>query len=608
MEIASKLPALTGNSDLVERSWQRCFEHGLVAGQPAHHDPVGAAELKRRREQNRMLMHLAAGELSLLRKSIAGTQAMVLLAGRDGTILDGCGDTGFVSRARRVSLQAGAVWDEAQEGTNAVGTALAEQQFVQVTGAEHFLADNRFLVCTAMPIFDPSGDLAGVLDISGEAQQPPAHCSLLIRSAVARIEHAWVSRKCVHDLLVGVHAHPSWLGTPHEGLLAFRDSRLVAANPAALQLLGLDTSGIERVHWDDIFREPPSYGERPLHLRAQNAILHASIQKPQVASISVSVPSSTGGNEISVRDEAVWDTQALVQLAKATRAIDASIPVLLQGETGTGKEVFVRALHRHSARANQPLVPVNCAAIPEGLLEAELFGYEEGAFTGARRKGSLGYIRRSEGGTLFLDEIGDMPMPLQARLLRVLQDREVTPLGGGHSVLVDFRLVAATHHDLGEAVRRGQFRADLYYRLRHMVLELRPLRERQNLAGILDAMFDGFGARLRGITLGSAARARLLRYSWPGNLREMSNLLRTLISLAEENSVIDVDSLPHDISAAHAPQAGSTLHDVTDATLRKAIEQHRGNVTAAARQLGLHRSTLYRRLFGSAAPHRRATD
>jgi transcriptional regulator of acetoin/glycerol metabolism len=257
-------------------------------------------------------------------------------------------------------------------------------------------------------------------------------------------------------------------------------------------------------------------------------------------------------------------------LTRAKRAFEAGIPILLQGETGTGKEVFLRALQRLSTRASEPFVPVNCAAIPEGLQEAEIFGYEEGAFTGARRQGNPGYIRRAEGGVLFLDEIGDMPLALQAQLLRVLQDGEVTPLGARRSIRVDFRLVAATHHDL-----------------RHMVFYLPPLRKRRNLGGILDAMLASLGGAARGVRLTTPARQKLLEHRWPGNLRELSNLLSALLAFAEDGSWIDAGSLPQDIMTSREadpepePEPPQKLSDITDELLR---------------QLGLHRSTLYRRL------------
>lgn len=295
-------------------------------------------------------------------------------------------------------------------------------------------------------------------------------------------------------------------------------------------------------------------------------------------------------------EDAVWDSETLALLSRAERAMRANIPILLQGETGTGKELFVRALHRRALPSGSPLVPVNCAAIPEGLLEAELFGYQEGAFTGARRGGNRGYIRQADGGTLFLDEIGDMPATLQSRMLRVLQDAEVIPLGGGRPVKVNFRLIAATHRDLKAGVENGTFRADLYYRLRHMVMSLSPLRERPNLPEILDALLDKLGATDRRISLSAEAHRCLLRHSWPGNLRELSNLLHTLVLLSEDNEVIGIDSLPPDVAANACAEGQQDLARITKAAIDRVIAQNRGNLSATARQLGIHRSTLYRRL------------
>jgi sigma-54 dependent transcriptional regulator, acetoin dehydrogenase operon transcriptional activator AcoR len=583
----------------IARSWQRCKELGLVRATRACMDLISESELKRRKDDHQTLLQLAANEFSILQRAITGADGIILLADPSGTILDGCGNSGFVERAQSVSLRSGATWSEMYEGTNAIGTALVERRLVQIVGDQHFLDNNRFLICTAIPVMSPAGKIGGVLDISGDVRYPPAHSSMLVQLASARIEHAWVSRHCAHDLLAAFHPHPNWLGTPHEGLLAFRDDILVGANPAALRLLGLDPLAIDRIRWSEVFRNQPTFGEVELYPRNQSGLFYGRIQRPQAVPVAIPAGVESLSSEILIRDGGVWDAETIQMLSKARRAFEASVPILLQGETGTGKEVLVRAIHRHSSRASAPLVPVNCAAIPEGLQEAELFGYEDGAFTGARRKGSPGYVRRADGGTLFLDEIGDMPLALQAQLLRVLQDGEVTPLGASRSVRVDFRLIAATHCDLQAAVAEGKFRADLYYRLRHMVLFLPPLRKRRNLAGILDAILSSLDADSRGIRLTPAARQRLLDYSWPGNLRELSNLLRTLVALAEDSSWIDVDSLPQDILAFTQTQQPAKLSDLTDELLRKTIDSHSGNMSAAARQLGLHRSTLYRRLSGS---------
>jgi len=585
----------------IARSWERCKDLGLFRTNSACLDLLPRRELKRRKDQHIYLLHQAANELSVLRRAITGADGVVLLTDPSGTILNQCGDNSFLGKAQKLSLRPGATWSEVSEGTNAIGTALVEQGLVQIAGDQHFLEDNRFLICTAKPVMSPTGQVAGILDISGDIRNPPVHASMLVQLATARIEHSWVSLHGAQDLLTAFHPHPNWLGTPHEGLLVFRDEILVAANPTALRLLGLGTQAINKVRWSEIFCNHSSYGQVELYPRNQTGVFYGSVRPPQTVSVALPGRAESKTSEITIRDEAIWDTELIQMLTKARRAFEADIPILLQGETGTGKEVFVRALQRLSTRASAPFVPVNCAAIPEGLQEAEMFGYEEGAFTGARRQGSPGYVRRAEGGTLFLDEIGDTPLALQVQLLRVLQDGEVTPLGGRHSVHVKFRLVVSTNRDLQAAVADGSFRADLYYRLRHMVFCLPPLRKRHNLAGILDAMLASLGGEARGVRLTSAARQKLLDHSWPGNLRELSNLLSALLALAEDGSWIDIDSLPQDILVPQEapPEQPQKLSDLTDQLLRKTIRENGGNVSAAARQLGLHRSTLYRHLSRS---------
>lgn len=588
---------------LIERSWKRCLDQGLSTNHPARQDPVDLSDLTMARDQNHTLLRLAMKELDVLEGLMAAAGGMVLLSNVEGVILDARGDCDFMGRARRVSLQPGAVWTETLEGTNAIGTALVERRVVQVRGDDHFLEDNHFLICTATPVMNPAGELAGVIDLSGDVRRPPAHCELLVRLAGAHIEHSWTRETEGHDLLVAFHPHPSWLGTPCEGVLAFRDGVLVGACQFALQFLGLAPEAISRAGWSDIFSASSSSRDSELRLRSTGAKVHARVERP-----APQWPAKTGSPEpagLTLMEDAVWDATTLAQLTRAERAVHANIPILLQGETGTGKEIFVQTLVHRAMPHGSPLVTVNCAAIPEGLLEAELFGYQEGAFTGARRGGSPGYVRQANGGTLFLDEIGDMPLALQCRLLRVLQDGIVIPLGGGRPVKVTFQLIAATHRDLKADVENGTFRADLYYRIRHMLVTLAPLRERSNLNQILDALLKKLGAPGRQIRLSGEARSVLLRHDWPGNLRELSNLLHTLVSLSEDGTVIEVDALPPDMGQRPVPEHPQNLAGLTDAAITRAIRQNRGNMSTSAKQLGIHRSTLYRRMHGGDPDFRR---
>jgi transcriptional regulator with PAS, ATPase and Fis domain len=293
--------------------------------------------------------------------------------------------------------------------------------------------------------------------------------------------------------------------------------------------------------------------------------------------------------------------------SRARRVLDKPIALLLHGESGAGKEVFARALHRSSGRAAGPFVAVNCAALPEALIEAELFGYRAGAYTGASREGAPGRIREAQGGTLFLDEIGDMPLALQARLLRVLQDREVVPLGGGKPVVVDFRLVCATHRNLATAIERGSFREDLYYRLNGLTLQLPPLRDRQDLAALTARMLRELLPE-RDLGLAPELQRAFATYRWPGNLRQLHNALRTACALLDDSDMqIEWSHLPDDLAAAlrcpaavvrtdvDADRAGS-LRARAEHDVRLAVQHCAGNLSEAARQLGISRNTLYRKM------------
>jgi transcriptional regulator with PAS, ATPase and Fis domain len=303
------------------------------------------------------------------------------------------------------------------------------------------------------------------------------------------------------------------------------------------------------------------------------------------------------------------DVTLQAAITRARRVQGKPIGLLLQGESGVGKEVFARAVHASGPRRSGPFVAVNCAALPETLIEAELFGYSPGAYTGARREGAPGRIREAQGGTLFLDEIGDMPLAMQGRLLRVLQERQVVPLGGGKPVAVDFALICATHRRLRDEIQTGRFREDLYYRLNGLSLRLPALRDRQDLPDLVQRMLAEL-APDRPVTLAPDLAVALHAYRWPGNLRQLSNALRTACALLGEDEVqIGWSHLPDDLAEdltrrdnrrSEAPP--STASSDTEprrwsvATIEQAVHRSGGNMSEAARQLGISRNTLYRRL------------
>ncbi|MGE8657478.1 MAG: sigma-54-dependent Fis family transcriptional regulator [Achromobacter sp.] len=587
------------------RSWRRCADLGIDMRGARRAEPMTAVELREARQRNEALRRMSEPAMSLLRRE-GGSDGLVILSDAQGLVLDSDGDIDFAQRASRVALMPGAPWDEAAAGTNAIGTALVEGRPIIVDGAEHYFEPNRILTCAAVPITDSEGRMLGVLDLSRPAREVRPDVLALVRAAVDLIEHRLFDSAHEPCAVLRLHADRSGLGTPGEALLAFEGDLLVGANRRAMQVLGLAATALGVYRYADLFEgdleQAPDAAGR-VHARG-GAVYHARLRLPRARPQAASQPAlrlpaaPAPARPVARRDPASFDAATLGALARAVHLSDAGVSILLQGETGAGKEIFARQLHARSRRAAGPFVAVNCAALPESLIESELFGYEDGAFTGARRQGSKGLLRQAHGGVLFLDEIGDMPLALQARLLRVLQSREVSPLGGARPVAVDFALVCATHRALAHDGPDAPVRPDLYFRIAEYTVTLAPLRARPDLRELLRTLWAAQGS---GPALPSGIEDALAHYAWPGNYRQMVAVLRTLHVLAGASGRVDEEMLPAEIRGVPMAQAPATvagaasLQAIADEAIRAALAAHAGNVSAAARALGVHRSTLYRR-------------
>jgi len=555
----------------LEDSWQRSFAYGLARDDEA--PPwVAAAQLQEAQAQNE-LSDLIPPLLTNL-SSLAGKPAIMVLADATGLVLETWGKGGFLHKAQRYALAPGNQWAEQARGTNAIGTALAALRPCEVSGGEHFLNRNAGLFCSASPVFRPDGRLAGVLDLSAPARTPLPNAAAMIRQAVNQLEHTLTTRAAGENRwLLSLHRDARWLGSAGELLLIFEDNTLLGANKLAMDAFGLSAG---------------HFGATPLAALFPGTALRGKETELTFGDCRYYVRQHLPERRISGRGMPRPAQKPVPEQEKALRIINAGIALCITGETGSGKEYLARQLHKRSQWRSGNFVAINCAALPEHLIESELFGYVPGAFTGASPKGYIGKCREADGGVLFLDEIGDMPLALQTRLLRVLQEKRVTPLGANSTCRVNFALICATHHDLAARVAQGAFREDLFYRIQEFQLRIPPLREWQHIDSLIHTLWQEQGALSRGLTLSPEVVCELARRRWPGNVRQLLSLLRVLIALADDGEQITLAHLPADNSATAAPEP---LADE-----QHAIAQAQGNMSLAAKKLGIARSTLYRRL------------
>jgi transcriptional regulator of acetoin/glycerol metabolism len=606
-------------SEPLARSWRRSLAAGLLpTGRIADSEHASGNRLGHLLARNHDLLAHSRPVMEYLFEQVRHSESMVILADKRGTLMHTLGDTDFLGKAERVALTPGASWNEQHRGTNAVGTALAEASTVEIHGAEHFLERNGFLTCAAAPIMSAGGELMGILDISGDQRGRHPHTLGLVSTAARMIENRLLIAGCRHQIRLHLHAHPEGIGTVAEGILVLStDGWIVGANRCGLSLLhlaraDLGATPISRVidlNFDELLSRHKRRPGQPSPVRLHDGTslfvqVHADLP---VLSISPTVDKVVVAPKDPLAGLDTGDAQWRSATDKARRVVGKPIPILVQGESGVGKELFARATHDTGPRRDGPFVAINCAALPENLIEAELFGYAPGAFTGSRREGSLGRLREAHGGTLFLDEIGDMPLPMQTRLLRVLQERQVTPLGGGKSVNVDLALICATHQNLREAADKGSFRSDLYYRINGLTVHLPALRERSDFAALTERLLADLNPCCE-VHLAPDLLAKLSRHPWPGNLRQYASVLRTACAMLDpDEGCIDWKHLPDDMAeelAATKKPAQSesisrgtqSLRALSTVAIQQTLEGSRGNISEAARRLGISRQTLYRKI------------
>ncbi len=617
----SPLVGASAKDSIIQSSWQRCVsDHRLDPTRMQEAIILPNAQLREHQDQMEAFLHIARHGLEALYRQVAGLGYCVLLTDGSGVTVDFLGDLVFEPSLRKAGLYLGADWSEHHAGTCGVGTCIATGQALTVHLDDHFDATHIPLTCTAAPVYDDQGLLKAVLDISAltsPSGKESQHLALqMVKMYAAHVENASFLQRFRRHWVLRMSGVPHFLDVNPEYLLALDDSGRIAGHNRNAQLLlggargrpliGRPVSELLNLELHELgrFMRAQPVDQRALTLPGLRDVLFLlASPPPPVAVQGQGAKVLAGSGEPAPLAALSGGDPTLDRLVeRAARLVNSPVNILLTGETGSGKERFARALHESSERRRQPFVAVNCAAIPESLIESELFGHLPGSFSGAAARGKRGLIQEADGGTLFLDEIGDMPLAMQGRLLRVLAEHEVQPVGATRPIAIHLRVVAATHCDLVAAVKAGRFRDDLYYRLNGAHFPLPPLRERHDLEFLIRRMCATGSTPLQ---LGPKVLQRLLEHDWPGNVRELCNVLEYARSLCVDG-VITLDDLPEQFSRRPAGHLTALWTPPAPARaeppplspgagqMREMLQKTHWNVSEAARALGISRMTIYR--------------
>jgi sigma-54 dependent transcriptional regulator, acetoin dehydrogenase operon transcriptional activator AcoR len=604
-----------GVRDVVLESWRRCVEQGVDPRRSAATVSVAGDALDGLFRANDALYQAIKICVAPAVRHLAGTRTVLITSDARGTLLTADGDPPLGDQMIANRIVPGACWGEGGGGTNAVGTALTLGRPTQIHAQEHFCEAGKPWSCNAALIRDPfDRRILGAVDVTGPNEMLVMHATAFVATLVARIEAHVLARETVERCRL-IEAFYEQTAPGEAVILCDARGRIVKATPAVgkslvmhgtkatltadAQIRGLSGETLER----EDFCALPEWlkPEWLVPLRSGGRCTGALLRLPM--SPRAPKPASTVPLSPGFRRMADASPSLEPMLRQAECFARRKVPILLEGETGTGKDLLAQSIHAAGPTASGPFLALNCAALPRELLASELFGYADGAFTGARRGGAKGKFEQAHGGTLFLDEIGDMPLDLQPYLLRVLEENVVWRLGDGSPRPVDVRVIAATNRALSREIADARFRADLYYRLNVASLLLPALRDRvADIPSLAEHLLRRITAAMgREFRIGTDVMQVFLLYSWPGNVRELHNALERLALLATDE-VLRARHLPAAMQSAAAgdraaPEvAGTTLKSAEQLMIFAAIRRERGNCSRAARALGISRATLYRRL------------
>lgn len=612
-------------------SWQRCMQQGVNPYQKKVNKVCTADVFQQYLEENEFLIRISLPVMENLYEFVVGSGFTVTLANRQGIILKVIGDDDIRQRVKLGNFTEGSDWSETSAGTNAIGTCLATNKPIQIFAHEHFCRCSQHSACSSAPIYDPDGNIIGVLDMTGEDHKVHSHTLGMVVAATHAISNSMAIIRAEQSCQLSNRYQSTIIDSISEALLATdSQGRITHLNALTRIILGLQMGELVgesiytvlpednealfamlktgRYVTDEEIAISTSKGKkkftitsRPIRTSADTIdgmvlIINELKRAQKIAQRMAGASAVMTFDNLIGRDKFFLDS---IETAKLAATGDSNI--LLLGESGTGKDVFAQAIHNQSYRKNGPFVAINCGAIPRELIGSELFGYVEGAFTGAKRGGNPGKFELADGGTIFLDEIGEMPLELQATLLRVIEQKQIIRIGGQEVIPVDVRIIAATNQALQTRVQKGLFRQDLFYRLNVMSIKMIPLRQRvDDIPLLVNYFYQRLTKKLgkKVFPIPKEYITLLYNHQWSGNIRELQNVVERGVNLSR-TGLLDVSFFPDEIRDHEQHQQGQSnanLEEFEREMIYSLMQDHHGNISKVSDQLGIARSTLYRKL------------
>lgn len=613
--------------EVVRSSWKRCKSLSI---DPLFEDKLPlleSSEINKRIREHKDHLSIVDSFLTNLFSIVKDSGFRVDFADRDGYILKSLCDQSLESLNSHTNSFIGANRSEECAGTNAVGLAIKLKEPIQITGAEHYIQQFHRWACSAAPIVDAGGEIIGVIGMSGHYEEAHKHTLALVTAVAKAIEYALEVQEVHNKLKISNSQLQTILGGVSDGIVYVVNGRIIEVNNEMCSYLGVKPDDLIGTVAVDSIHTNPSLSRILSAARMDHKVRELVLEGDgRIAKYLIDVKKTFDKGEDNVGEiliftrveevqmmakqivhstqytfsDIVGDSQAMrITIEMAQKAAITNSRVLLEGESGTGKEILAQAIHNFSSRKYNSFVAVDCGAIPKELFESELFGYEKGAFTGAKPGGKIGLLEVADKGTLFLDEIGNMPLDMQKKLLRVLQEGTVSRIGSTEKTEVDIRVIAATNMDLQRAVEDGTFRNDLYYRLNVFRIFVPPLRERREDIPLLTRYFiSKHGPHRRNVWVEEQVMEVLKKYDWPGNIRELNNVIERALIMSGGN-IIAVKDLPLEIQESDAPHfdselEGLSLNDAMKKYLQQVLRDNKGNISKASKILGISRSRIYR--------------